>query len=634
MAPPSSKIWNHFRKKDKSVATCKLCLRDIKFSGNTTNLFKHMKTNHGQVKVGLSESNTKPKNQPSTKFFENQPSTSSSSLLSVVVQGNDDPLPVTSESMSSSQQLSLPSPIADAFTRASAYAIGGLRHAKIVNCILYFICKDNRPFAIIEGEGFKRLIHELSPLFKIPSVKYIKQQLELKYEALQGNVKDKLQRAAHISLSADIWTETMSEKSYLGVTAHFLEGTNVISIDLTCKGLDSNHTGEFISSELKKVLDRWGILSEKVISIVTDNGSNMVLGAQTTFPNKQIPCFAHTLNLVTTAGISTPDMDSVIKKIRKIVIFIKNSVINSDKLRKIQEESGIPEGKVKKMVLDVKTRWNSTFYMVQRFLELLTVVSQILIYDNSSPEMPTSSEIADLRQLESLLTPYEYATTEISGEKYVTISKIIPMVNCLTSHLNSFEASSSSVKAVKKALESEMTKRFGKIEENHRLAVSTILDPRFKNLHFKSPVACASAITKIKSAVKALDKESNPGSEEEGHPKSKPTFDFWKAHKDLAQGKKQKGQSTDSTELSLYLSNAVSPLKSNPLEIWEDLKPVFPSLYTLGRQHLLHMATSVPSERLFSKAGGTVNTERNRLSPKYLDKLIFLASVSDEDWFK
>nr|CAI5855354.1 unnamed protein product [Callosobruchus analis] len=109
--------------------------------------------------------------------------------------------------------------------------------------------------------------------------------------------------------------------------------------------------------------------------------------------------------------------------------------------------------------------------------------------------MPTSSEIADLRQLESLLTPYEYATTEISGEKYVTISKIILMVNCLASHLNSNEASSSSVKAAKKALEEEMTKRFGKFEENHRLAVSTILDPRFKNLHFKNPVACVTAIT-------------------------------------------------------------------------------------------------------------------------------------------
>nr|CAH7754021.1 unnamed protein product [Callosobruchus chinensis] len=130
-----------------------------------------MKTNHRQVKEGLSESKPKPKNQPTTRFFENQPSTSSSSLLSVVVQGNDDDcLSATSESMSSSQQLT--SPIADAFTRASAYSIGGLRHAKIVNCIFILFAKTIVHLPSLKEKGLKRLIHELSPLFKIPSVKH------------------------------------------------------------------------------------------------------------------------------------------------------------------------------------------------------------------------------------------------------------------------------------------------------------------------------------------------------------------------------------------------------------------------------------------------------------------------------
>jgi len=35
-------------------------------------------------------------------------------------------------------------------------------------------------------------------------------------------------------------------------------------------------------------------------------------------------------------------------------------------------------------------------------------------------------------------------------------------------------------------------------------------------------------------------------------------------------------------------------------------------------------ATSVPSERIFSKAGQIVSQRRNRLSPKNVDVLIFL----------
>jgi len=51
---------------------------------------------------------------------------------------------------------------------------GGVRYSKITLCLLYFICKDRRPFTVIEGEGFKRLLHELVLSYKIPSVSTVK----------------------------------------------------------------------------------------------------------------------------------------------------------------------------------------------------------------------------------------------------------------------------------------------------------------------------------------------------------------------------------------------------------------------------------------------------------------------------
>lgn len=52
---------------------------------------------------------------------------------------------------------------------------------------------------------------------------------------------------------------------------------------------------------------------------------------------------------------------SIIDKVRNIVKWVKNSVIQSDKLRQIQIDSGVPEGCTKKFILDVKTRWNSLY---------------------------------------------------------------------------------------------------------------------------------------------------------------------------------------------------------------------------------------------------------------------------------
>ncbi|KAF0702725.1 zinc finger BED domain-containing protein 1-like [Aphis craccivora] len=64
----------------------------------------------------------------------------------------------------------------------------------------------------------------------------------------------------------------------------------------------------------------------------------------------------------------------------------------------------------------------------------------------------------------------------------------------------------------------------------------------------------------------------------------------------------------------------------HPLEFWKKYKQTFPELYKINLKYLCVPATSVPSERVFSKTGQITNDRRNRLSPKNLDYIIFLNS--------
>jgi hypothetical protein len=49
-------------------------------------------------------------------------------------------------------------------------------------------------------------------------------------------------------------------------------------------------------------------------------------------------------------------------------------------------------------------------------------------------------------------------------------------------------------------------------------------------------------------------------------------------------------------------------------------------------KYLVPVATSVPSERWFSKARLTLNKQRNRLTSKHLNQLLFLQSLDETLW--
>jgi len=59
---------------------------------------------------------------------------------------------------------------------------------------------------------------------------------------------------------------------------------------------------------------------------------------------------------------------------------------------------------------------------------------------------------------------------------------------------------------------------------------------------------------------------------------------------------------------------------------------VYPALSKVAVKYLVPVATSVPSERLFSKAGLTLNKQRNCLTSKHLNQLLFLQSLDVTLW--
>ena len=90
---------------------------------------------------------------------------------------------------------------------------------------------------------------------------------------------------------------------YIGVTCTYIDKQfNLNETILAIKYVPYPHTGETIAEEIQNILNEWNLIN-KVFTITTDNGSNMVKSARLIPGLTRIPCTAHTLQLVVGKGL-------------------------------------------------------------------------------------------------------------------------------------------------------------------------------------------------------------------------------------------------------------------------------------------------------------------------------------------
>ena len=96
----------------------------------------------------------------------------------------------------------------------------------------------------------------------------------------------------------------------------------------------------------------------------------------------------------------------------------------------IQEQLGLSP---KRLIQDEPTRWNTTFYMLQRLLDLKVTVTAAGAELDVPIELSNSNWMLAEKAVK-MLQIYEEATREASGN-YATAGVIIPVVNSIIQSL-------------------------------------------------------------------------------------------------------------------------------------------------------------------------------------------------------
>ncbi|XP_060760348.1 zinc finger BED domain-containing protein 4-like [Neoarius graeffei] len=294
----------------------------------------------------------------------------------------------------------------------------------IMKSIAEMIVKDLQPLSVVEQEGFKSLIKTLDPRCRIPSRKiFTGEKIPSMYEECRSKIKC-LDAADSAVLTTDMWTSRATE-AYLTVTCHIIdENWQMQAYVLETSSFSGKHSADNICSELKRITDEWGITT-RIQAVVTDNAVNVVAAVHRA-GWAHYPCFAHTLNLVVKGSIKTlPELLDIQHRCSAIVAFFHHSTKATVKLKEIQKQLKFPEHK---LIQSVETCWNSVFYMFERLYEQKEAVTTVLCLLGKSSLCLSEEDWSMVCLSLDALRPFEDVTREISSEKHVSVSNVIPLV--------------------------------------------------------------------------------------------------------------------------------------------------------------------------------------------------------------
>ena len=208
-----------------------------------------------------------------------------------------------------------------------------------------------------------------------------------------------------LSFTHDVWT-SINQIAFLGMKVHWI-GIDYSPQNLLIgfERLKGRHTGENIAAEFTRVLTDFGISLDQIQGITTDSASNN----DTYFRALQLECdrqeivfaesesrvnrTAHALNLAVQdlltnlrieaskqtdddEGYEIPAEDSVqnstietkcILKLRRLVRAIRSSPQPREELSAFCALNKVVDNM---LIMDVRTRWNSTYFMIKRAITL------------------------------------------------------------------------------------------------------------------------------------------------------------------------------------------------------------------------------------------------------------------------
>jgi len=430
---------------------------------------------------------------------------------------------------------------------------------------------------------------------------------------------------------------------------------------------------------LVEIFRDWS-LTKKVLVGTTDSGSNIKkamtdLGA---IGIRWLPCAAHTIQLCIQAAIKVSTLqvganrrradicriDSVIEKCHDLAVFIRRTSTVRKQVHLAQMASnrrrGLPlSGPFSRsVILDVPTRWNSQYFMVERILHLSEAIQEAEteleggdtdmqnIGSTLSNKRLSQEEEAVARDFLTVLKPAVEFTAQVSAENMSTISQVYPTIWDMIQGWETINdpdlVTTTAGKELRRLLITEAKRRWSIHKLDDFCIIAMYLNPCTRDHSFANREVTRGNVTATllqhghELVYRKICDMSNDGyifprSSKKPRCSSEDESDNEMDHDGLpVRSPQAKMEAMVRKELERYEGHQVTTRrKSNtkgadPLDWWRTRHLNYRYLPVVARHYLAIQASSVASERLFSDAGNLVSKKRAGLSSAMIADLLFV----------
>ncbi|KAL1538519.1 hypothetical protein AAHA92_27259 [Salvia divinorum] len=540
------------------------------------------------------------------------------------------------------------------------------------------IILEELPFSSIEKQGFLMFVRETNPYFKIPT------RPELRADCVELFLQQKTQMrdffnsrgVGRVSIAAECWT-SMEGLDFISVTAHCIDKEWKLHRKMISFSQLQSHSGEDIAAVVTAAVEEWGL--QKVLCCTMKSENDAAMGhVKPVFEERNmvvadgkylhVRCVARVVSSVVCEGLA--EIDVSVSRVREAVKWITAYAPRSDQFKDLARLYRVDVSK--DLCVDVPTKWNSTYLMLEAALPYERVMEgyQLLNpefvremnevqYDDLSIGVPGVEDWLAIKRMCGYLRKFHQLIRLVSDAKNATAHLFVKGMCSIFSVIKRLERHEDDANRI---LATKMKTRLGKYwsEEtelnpkmNKILYIAALLDPRQKMKHVQLCLKTVYGDNRANELVEELTKSTNdlfdlyqkemaPTLGQTSTPApATPTSDIL-----ASLGFRRKGScrlpvlddgddGSNGSEITRYFAEERYKMRASEashfdiLQWWSSYGSCFPVLSAMARDIMAVPVSSVASKVAFNTEDRVLSEFRSSLPPRYIEALICA-----KDWLK